>query len=510
MEERMGSRLPASARFALVFVALFAASAVPILACDSLPLFDYPNHLARMHILTDLGAGPALRQFYEVDWRPLPNLAMDVIVPVLATVMPLAWAGKVFVLLTLFLLAGGAALLNRVLFGGWSVWPCLAFLLLFSRTLLWGFLNYLFGLGLGLVALALWIALARRPAVLRLAVGALLALALFFAHLLAFGLYGVMVLGFELGRVLRRGTSIGQGLAALATAGLAFLPPLAILLLASPASVAGEVRFGHFARKLDLLFSVFDNYVRGFDVAGFVLFVLALAVFFWRRWARLAPEIAAPLALVVLVYLVMPSQLATASGSDHRIPLLIGLLVIAGSRWTCPRVVGRPFLAAALLLFLLRLGVLTASWAASDRVYQSLLPALDALPVGSRVAVARPAEALNSEATPLAHFPLLAVVRRDAFVPTLFAFPTQQPVRLRPAYRALADLLPPERLWAAFVAGGPPLNDAERAAFADYDAVIFVGRAPFSLAPPEGLAPVFTAPRFALFARSLDASGHPR
>ncbi len=503
-------------RFAVLFVALFAVAALPVLICDTLPLFDYPNHLARMHILAALPDSPTLRQFYAIVWRPLPNLAMDLVVPGLARLMPLVWAGKLFVLLTLFLLAGGAAALHRALFGVWSAWPCLAFLLLYSRILLWGFLNYLFGLGLALLALAAWIALARRPGALRLPLGVAFALALFFAHLLAFGLYGVMVMGYELGRVLRSRAAPGRALLDLALAGLSFLPALAILFLATPGAASGAITPGRLARKLDLLFSVFDNYSRPFDVACFVLAVLALLVAFWRGWVRLAPALAAPLALLAFTYLAMPSQLATASGADHRIPLLLGLLVVAGSRWTAPSRLGyRLFLGAALAMFLLRLGVVTLSWQASDQVYARLLPALDQLAPGSRLAVAYPPEALNSEATPLAHFPTLAILRRDAFVPTLFAFPTQQPVALRPRYRALADELSPERLWSAFVTGNAPLDARERAALAAYDHIVFVGRRSFSLDGASGLEPVFAAPRLRLFritpgGTGLDAAGRSR
>ena len=48
------------------------------------PLFDYPNHLARLGLLTEGGD-----QFYRVVWAPLPNLAEDLIVPPLARLMPL-------------------------------------------------------------------------------------------------------------------------------------------------------------------------------------------------------------------------------------------------------------------------------------------------------------------------------------------------------------------------------------------------------------------------------------
>ncbi len=490
---RLGGR-----RFAALFASLALAAAVPVLLCDTLPLFDYPNHLARMHILASLPDSGALQRYYEIVWRLLPNLAMDLVVPPLAAWMPLEVAGKLFVLSTFALLAGGAALLHRVLFGSWSAWPVLGFLLLFSRTLLWGFLNYLFGLGLGLVALAAWIALARRPA-LRAMLGTLLALALFFAHLLAFALYGVLVLGYEASSLWRERPPWRQSLSQLLLAGTTFLPALAILIWLTPGTIGGAVRFSQPLRKLDLLFSVFDNYSRPFDVVCFVLVALGLGFAFWRRWIALHAAMKGPLALLFLVYLAMPNQLATASGADHRIPVLLGLVLVAGSRWTAakPRLAGL-FLAGGLLLFAVRTGVVANAWHDSDRVYASLLPGLDGVPIGDRLAVAHPADAVNSTATPLAHFPVLAVVRRDAFVPTLFAFATQQPVALRPTYRALADRLGPERLWAALVERTATLEEDERAALREYHFLALVGRRPFVLPETAGLRPLVVTPRFVL------------
>jgi hypothetical protein len=92
-------------------------------------------------------------------------------------------------------------------------------------------------------------------------------------------------------------------------------------------------------------------------------------------------------------------------------------------------------------------------------------------------------------------------------VPTLFAFPTQQPVLLQPRYRALADRLPPERLWSAFIDGGPALDAGERAALADYDHIVFVGRVDFAPPIAKLLVPVFAAPRFALFAVAAEGVG---
>jgi hypothetical protein len=214
------------AAFAALFALLGILAALPVLLCETLPLVDYPNHLARMHILSMLRNSARLQSYYEIVWRPLPNLAMDLTVPPLTRCLPLAWAGKAFVVASLCLMAGGAAVLHRVLFGKWSAWPLLAFLLLYDATLLWELINYLFGLGVSLFALALWIALRSRPW-LRLAFGTAFALVFFFAHLLAFGLYGVMAIGYDAGAILHGRLRPARAMGALILAAAPFLPPSA-------------------------------------------------------------------------------------------------------------------------------------------------------------------------------------------------------------------------------------------------------------------------------------------
>jgi hypothetical protein len=486
------------AAFAALFALLAILASLPVLLCETLPLIDYPNHLARMHILSALPTSARLQSYYETVWRPLPNLAMDLTVPPLTRWLPLAWAGKAFVVATLCLMSGGAAVLHRVLFGRWSAWALLAFLLLYDHTLLWGLLNYLLGVGLSLFALALWIALRSRPW-LRFALGAVSALVLFFSHLLAFGLYGVMAMGYEAGVIWRERPRPVRAMGALILAGAPFLPPAAIYLLLTPKAGGGYIAYRHIIYKITLFFSIFDNYSLPFDVACFAIDALATGFAFSRRWVRLHPAMVMPLGVLFLTYLIMPDELATASGADRRIPLPLALLLVAGSRWTAPMAgAARTFAGAALLLFLVRLGVVGAVWLESDRLYAQLLPAFDKIPAGSRVAVANPFDTVKFPTPSLFHFPTLAVVRRDAFVPTVFALPAQQPIALRPHYAALASQLPPWRLWAALVERTAPLDAAERAALAEFDFVIFEGRRPFAVPPSSELSPLFTAPRFVL------------
>lgn len=57
----------------------------PVLTVDIPPLVDFPNHLARMHVLATQGSSDIVQHNYDVAWRPVPNLAMDLIVPPLTT-----------------------------------------------------------------------------------------------------------------------------------------------------------------------------------------------------------------------------------------------------------------------------------------------------------------------------------------------------------------------------------------------------------------------------------------
>jgi hypothetical protein len=503
MGEDAAAGRPLSGRFALAFAILFALSCVPLALTELPPLLDYPNHLARMYLLPHLPHA-GLARYYIVDWAPIPNLGMDAIVPFLARVMPLEWAGKLFIGLTFLLLAGGTAAIHRALFGRWSLWSLLAFLLLYTRLLLWGFMSYLFGCGLALAALAAWIALERRHWLLRLVLGTVFAVAIYFAHLLAFGIYAVIIAAYEFGQIRLQRKPIGASLRDLAIGGVPFLPALALM---AHNSSTGRIIFANPLRKFDLLFSVFDNYSRPFDVACFVLIVLALAFAYWRRWVRLAPALMLPLIGLVAVYVAMPTQLFTAAGVDRRIPMMMFLVLIGGSSWQARFARLEPrFMAAAALLFAARLAVIAAIWFQAGRLYAQLIPGLDALPRGSCVAVAFGKDSIQVAQAPLTHFTALAVMRRDALVPTVFHYPMQQPITLQPDADRLADLLSPNLLWYQFVDNAAPLTPEANAALQRCGYVAFADPRPFMLKNTAGLTPLFVTPRYQLYRVAPGAS----
>ena len=478
---------PRRGAVAAAFLGLSAAVLIPIALTNLPPILDYPNHLARMHILAALPDSPALARWYETAWAPLPNLALDAIVPWIARLIPVEIAMRLFLGGLLIALAGGCLVLHRAAFRRWSLVPLAGFLLLYNRMLLWGFLNYLAGLALMLWALAIWIALEGRPAWFRLLVGAFLATALYFAHLAAFGCYGLALLAYAAAR-----PDGGRSLAGVAAAAATLLPG-ALFFLSSPISgVVAGIAYGNILRKLDLPVSIFDNYNRIFDGLTFAIVLIAVIYGLIRGAIRVHPRLRWSLLLVILAYFAVPSRLLSASGLDHRLPVAIALLFAASTDWGA---IGRKARLAvtwsALGLLTARLAVICVVWLNADALYAGLAPALDDVPEGGAMAVATPAGSTQAGGVPLLHFPILAAARRDAFVPTIFADPAQQPIRLTKPAARLATEAEPERLWNS-------LRDGTLPSLPGYDVLAVVD-------PPRPIVPsrlpgsiVFDSPRLVL------------
>lgn len=175
----------------MLMLLAFLVSLVPLTLVSMPPIADLPNHLARIHILRTAGADPVLNQYYVVAWGILPNLVMDWLLVALDWI-PLMAAGSFSVALTFLLILTGVLLLQHTLLGRLSVIALFAVLLLYNRMLLWGMVNYLMGVGVLLIAFALWVRMRDDAPTKRIVVSSLMALAVFFAisflwYLRAFG-----------------------------------------------------------------------------------------------------------------------------------------------------------------------------------------------------------------------------------------------------------------------------------------------------------------------------------
>lgn len=190
--------------FLVAYLVLLTLAQLPIWLNDFVPLQDYPNHLARMYILMNWQGDPFLQEYYRLNWAILPNLAMDIIVPILAKFLGLEWAGKSMIVLTLFALTSGCIFLNYALFNKISYWSLTSFIILFNQAFIKGFLNFLFGIGLALWCIGLWIILKKYKARLRVLIFSILSTLLFICHLYALGFYAVVVFFYEFSFLIKR------------------------------------------------------------------------------------------------------------------------------------------------------------------------------------------------------------------------------------------------------------------------------------------------------------------
>jgi hypothetical protein len=424
---------------------LLAVALAPVFLVEVPALVDYPNHLARMHILASLGGSPDLQAIYAANWSVLPNLAMDAIVPWLGKVVGIAMAGKLFVALTLVLLVAGTLALGRAIHGEIGAGTLAVYLVLYNYVFSLGFLNYLFGVGLGLLLLALWIGLRERAPWRRVALATGGAIALFFCHLGAVATYALCVAGYELwdwgrSRPLRLSSLVRRAL----LAGAPLVPAAALFLLFSPTPTAETGVVYLFWQKTiaPLVPTLFYTEAADYYLMGglVLLFLLALAC----RVLSVAGAVALPVLGLAAAVVLVPTWIFGNWGNDFRLVVPLVLVLIAGIRIKP----GRPRTAAlvglaALALFIVRIGTLAGDWLAYDRLYGELRAAARTLEPGARVLPAVEdwdrvaAVAPNDYRRPFYHAPALMLLERPVFLPTLFTAAGRQPLAVQPAYAAL-------------------------------------------------------------------------
>jgi hypothetical protein len=117
------------------------------------------------------------------------------------------------------------------------------------------------------------------------------ALLCYFSHIAALGFYALVILGVEARPAIaelraRQWAVLGRRIA---TLGMQFVLPAVLFLSYWHWTAIGRVTYADFWRKADLVFSVFDNYDRVFDVACFALFLCLVGWLVWTRRLALAP-----------------------------------------------------------------------------------------------------------------------------------------------------------------------------------------------------------------------------
>jgi hypothetical protein len=507
-------------QIAALFAVLAVIASIPILVHPWPPLGDYINHLSRMHVIATIDRDPDLAQFYQVEWQVIPNLMMDLIVPILQRVMNVYLAGQTYTIMSFVLILSGTLALNRQLYGRWSVLPLIAFPLLYNSVFLVGTMNYLFGIGLALWALAAWAALRERAMVLRLTVSTLFVLVLFVCHLFAVGVYALGLFAFELQRLLmlqRRkplqllseaaGHRRPRTLVDFVASGLPFIPVVPLLLMSPTWSLRWDFYWELNGKLTGLLFviEVYSQY------ATFVLTAIVAVAAGWairHRALQFHPFGWALLVLGGVTYFAMPRIMFDTYMADQRLPIALAFMVIACAHLSLRDDFLRGGFATVLVLLLaVRAFEVQSVWREIARGTTSFGDSVRQIERGAKVLVAYagPDNGDNVRELWLTHAACLAIIERSALVTTAFTVLGKQVMHVRQNYRDRVDTedgTPPsvkQLLQTAEQTDGdePPYWSRWTRDF-DYLYVLFTDTN-YANPEPTRLAPVYAGNRFVLY-----------
>jgi hypothetical protein len=424
-----------------LYFLLLGLALLPVLVALNLPLYDYPNHIARVAILTDLPRIPELGRYYLSRFHPFFDLAIDILLPPLIWLTDIDTAARLFLVLTFLLITTGVIAINHVLFRDWSVWPFVACLFLLNTNFIGGLINYLFGLGCALWVLAAWIQLRGSRPILRWGLFSIACSGLLFIHFYCLALYAVAVAVYESVEQLRRADRLRPG-PDLVLGALQFLAPAALFLLFHPsaqhiASFSGyDIRTKIFAPA-----NIVHLYNRFVDlaVAYAVYAVIVFAIF--GRWLHLHRNAPALLLILIILFYALPDTILGSHVADFRLPVACMFFFIAFSCLKLPHSWRGAGVALLCVVMFGQSMFITTKWRSFDRIYAIVDEALAHVDPGARVtvAIAQSGSGYYDSSPPLAYAALRSIKSKHTLVNGIFVQPEDDvPLRLQPEYLPLA------------------------------------------------------------------------
>lgn len=500
----------------LAIISLIAVVLVPVWSVDIPPLVDYPNHLARQYILVNLPHSDYLKAIYQADWNATPYLAMDAIVQTLSRFMSVEISGKIFLSLTLLLLALAPMSLNLALYGRVTPMAYLGLLFVHNTTMSLGFVQYLFSLGFSVCMLSLWIRLRDGQPWIRLIMLPVLSSLLFFSHLMGFVIYALLIGTYELGRHIVQVRSrtprvplfldSSQRLNLLSIV-LQCCMPLIIFFVYGPSSETAdalqETSYGGIWRKFELLSGMFSYlippYLWTLDRILAVVLPVGLILLLATRRLEISRHMLWPLLALLILFFIMPMQWLGGWGGDHRLLVAIGL-ILAGSLH--PDVqrgdVWKLGFGLIIALIMIRATAVTVEWRRVDKENTEFLHSFELLTNGSKIYYAfGHAGGRKSFLNQKYFLPCLAVRDKQLFVPYLFTSSNIPgiPLQYKPDYYQLQQLSP-----------GPILEQNQSPMWGEivdrYDYFILGDEHFFDKPVPEQLVLVYSGNRFKIYKKS--------
>ncbi|MCF6273802.1 MAG: hypothetical protein L3J37_11555, partial [Rhodobacteraceae bacterium] len=362
------------------------------------PLVDLPNHLARHAIQCGGAYGSNYTRYYDFELKAVPNLFADLVYWFDVACSDIFLTNRILIQIMVLNLVASVYALHFVLWRRVSVWPAASALLAYNTSFTYGFENYVLAAPFALYLFALWVVLADKKTLLRLAIVVPLSFGLYFLHIIAFGFFVLLIAGWELGRAIKTRTGWREFILRSSGTFLLFLPAIIHFAILNADSPMGDSvsRFSLFARldafasltvpRFRLLLSLSDIILPMVIIA-----VLAILVFVGLRKRRLHifKGMRWVLGITFLAALLAPFTLANVAFVHIRYPYLVAAVFIAATCWKLSLRKQAALALVILALFAGRTYEIRQEWLMHDAEIRELLDAAQALPEGAWVLPAR-------------------------------------------------------------------------------------------------------------------------
>ena len=338
---------------------------LPVISVTYVPLVDYPNHLARAFILYNYSEVPIYQATYHRVLEPIPNLAIDLIVPFMLPFIDILVAGKIFLLLTILLFITGCHQLGKAIHGRptWLVLPCLFFF--YNSMLLYGFVNFMVGIGLFCVTVALRLRMRGRWTKSGLLKLTLLSLLACLAHLSAYAFVAltfVVVTAWDYVNGKERFYPAALSLTPL-------LPPIvSLLVFVTGPETSGCIELNTTSGKLLGMLALILSYNYTLDLlvaAGFLGISIVLVTRI--QSLRVNGPVFISGTICVILYLLSPKAMLGGSGIDARYIMPAALLLTLSLKVSAVSRTIKFLLPLLLLLASVRVVFIWRTWVKLDK-----------------------------------------------------------------------------------------------------------------------------------------------
>lgn len=417
-------------RVLLFFVLLL--NILPVWIVERPPLVDYPNHLARTFIISNY---EHFKDLYELIFEPVPNMAMDMVIPLLVKLYPdIEVAGKLFLTVEIILLILGCHILAKNIHG-FTYLGLVGGFIVYNSMFLYGFVNYIFGISMFLITFAYYYKNRNTLNSIKLIV---LTGLVFMSYLCHLSSYIFLFVSFSVCIAYKYIKDKEISFVCLSI--IPLVPTvISFLVFMKGTGQIGTIYPSNMFDKLVHIVSLFIGYNYIIDSMIILVFVLLLAYLVAKASdkTRIKKEILIIGIIFLILFIISPRAIFSSFGADARFVPPGLIFMIMAFRFQLLDKAKKFLFISLMLIFIFKIFYICCYWEKLDRNISQLIPLFNSFEEGEKIfpIVMLPINIQeNKIERPLYHVIHYSTIYKKTFSPTIFAIRGQNILVTRKYY----------------------------------------------------------------------------